>query len=203
MYSRRFWVDTETTGLDTKRHFAFQISYLIEEDNVILQSRTLEFRPEQYDLYEFSKEAEDVHGYSRDKIISLQPETAAFTILLGDLKKYGSKRLTLAGYNINFDIRFLKAVFDRNKPAKGLDSGAFYKYFDYMHFDILQFVQAYRIAGIINLQHIDLESICRYFGINTKEAHNSMADILNTKAVFDKMSGMIDRRCGFGLELFS
>jgi DNA polymerase III epsilon subunit-like protein len=203
VYSRRFWVDTETTGLDTKRHFAFQISYLIEENDEILRSRTLEFRPERYDLYEFSKEAEDVHGYSREKIISLQPEPAAFAVLIGDLKKYGRKRLTLAGYNINFDIRFLKAIFDRNEVAKGIDSGAFYKYFDYMHFDILQFVQAYRIAGIISLQHIDLESICRYFGINTKEAHNSMADILNTKTVFDRMAGMIDRQKGFGFELFS
>jgi DNA polymerase III epsilon subunit-like protein len=203
VYSRRFWVDTETTGLDAKRHFAFQISYLIEENNVILQSQTLEFRPERYDLYEFSKEAEDVHGYSRDKIISFQPETAAFTVLLGDLKKYGRKRLTLAGYNINFDIRFLKAVFDRNRAANGLDSGAFYKYFDYMHFDMLQFVQAYRIAGVIGLQHIDLESICRYFGINTKDAHNSMADIRNTKTVFDRMAGMINRQNGSDLELFS
>ena len=202
MYSRRFWVDTETTGLDTQRHFAFQISYLIEENNVILRSRTLEFRPERYELYEFSKEAEDIHGYSRDKIISLQPEKTAFAVLLGDLKRYGKKRLTLAGYNINFDIRFLKAIFDRNKAANSLDSSAFYKYFDYMHFDMLQFVQAYRIAGIISLPHIDLESICRYFGINTEEAHNSMIDILNTKAVFDRMSGMINRQSGFQPELF-
>ncbi|MDR2796160.1 MAG: 3'-5' exonuclease [Spirochaetaceae bacterium] len=200
MYARRFWVDTETTGLDTKRHFAFQISYLIEEDNVILHRRTLEARPERYDLYEFSKDAEDVHGYSRDKIISLQPEAAAFAVLLDDLKQYGGKRLTLAGYNISFDIRFLKALFDRNKAATGQYS-VFYKYFDYMYFDILQFVQAYRIAGIINLQHIDLESICRYFGINTKDAHNSMTDILNTKSVFDKMAGMIDRQSGFEFEI--
>jgi DNA polymerase III epsilon subunit-like protein len=203
VYSRRFWVDTETTGLDTKRHFAFQISYLIEENNVILHSRTLEFRPERYDLYEFSKEAENVHGYSRDKIISLQPETTAFALLINDLKQYAKKRLTLAGYNVNFDIRFLKALFDRNNAAAGSSWNIFYKYFDYMYFDILQFVQAYRIAGIISLQHIDLESICRYFGINTKEAHNSMTDIVNTKAVFDRMAGMIDRQNGLGFETLS
>jgi DNA polymerase III epsilon subunit-like protein len=193
-------VDTETTGLDTKRHFAFQISYLIEENNVILHSRTLESRPERYDLYEFSKEAEDVHGYSRDRIVSFQPETTAFAVLLRDLKQYGRKRLTLAGYNINFDIRFLKAVFDRNKAAGGQVPNIFYKYFDYMYFDILQFVQAYRVAGVIGLEHIDLESICRYFGINTRDAHNSMSDILNTKAVFDRMAGMIDKQRGFDLE---
>jgi DNA polymerase III epsilon subunit-like protein len=148
-------------------------------------------RPDQYDLYEFSKEAENVHGYSREQIILFQPERAAFAALMDDLKLYGKKRLTLTGYNINFDIRFLKAMFERGSESKSGDS--FYKYFDYMSCDILQFVQAYRIGGIIDLQHIDLESICRYFGINTANAHHSMADILNTKAVFDKMIGMIDK----------
>jgi DNA polymerase III epsilon subunit-like protein len=193
VYIRRFWIDTETTGFDTKRHFAFQISYLIEEKNVILHRRTLELRPDQYDRYEFNKEAESIHGYSREQIISFQPEAAAFAILIDDLKRYGKKRLTLTGYNVNFDIRFLKAMFERSSMA-GNTTEIFYKYFDYMSCDILQFVQAYRIAGIIGLQHIDLESICRYFGINTADAHHSMADILNTKAVFDKMTSMIDSK---------
>jgi DNA polymerase III epsilon subunit-like protein len=203
VYSRRFWVDTETTGFDTRKNFIFQISYLIEENNVILHRRTLEFRPERYDQFEFNREAENVHGCSRDKIISFQPETAAFAALINDLKRYGRKRLTLAGYNINFDIRFLKAFFDRNKAANNRDSNIFYKYFDYMYFDILQFVQAYRVAGIIDLPHIDLESICRYFGINTDGAHNSMTDVLNTKAIFDRMAGMIDRESGLEIEILT
>jgi DNA polymerase III epsilon subunit-like protein len=193
MYTKRFWVDVETTGFDTGKHFAFQVSYLIEENNAVLHQRTLEMRPDQYGRYEFSKDAENVHGYSREQIISFQPEPAAFAVLIDDLKRYGKKRLTLTGYNINFDIRFLKAIFDRN-GASGKSGDSFYKYFDYMTCDILQFVQAYRIAGIIDLPHIDLESVCRYFGINTEGAHHSMTDILNTKAVFDRMTDAIDRK---------
>jgi DNA polymerase III alpha subunit (gram-positive type) len=185
MYTRRFWVDTETTGLKPDKNFAFQISYLIEEGGAILHSRTLEFRPDEYDNYEFNKKAEAVHGYSRDKIISLQSETEGFAALTSDLSHYGNERLTLTGYNINFDIGFLKAIFRRNKQAS-----AFYKYFDYIHCDILQFVQACRVAGIINIDHINLENICHYFGINTETVHHSMTDILNTKSVFDKLTGM-------------
>jgi DNA polymerase III epsilon subunit-like protein len=188
MYTKRFWVDVETTGFDTRRHFAFQMSYLIEENNAVLHRRTLEMRPDRYDSYEFSKEAENVHGYSREQIILFQPEREVLTALIDDLRVYGKKRLTLTGYNINFDIRFLKAMFDRG--SGGNPNNSFYKYFDYMSCDILQFVQAYRIGGIIDLPHIDLESVCRYFGIDTADAHHSMADILNTKAVFDKMIGM-------------
>jgi DNA polymerase III epsilon subunit-like protein len=188
VYTKRFWIDVETTGFNTKRHFAFQMSYLIEENNAILYKRTLEMRPDIYDQYEFSKGAENVHGYSREQIVLFQPERAAFAALIDDLRLYGKKRLTLTGYNINFDIRFLKAMFERCSDEKS--TGSFYEYFDYMSCDILQFVQAYRIGGIIDLQHIDLESVCRYFGISIADAHHSMTDILNTKAVFDKMIGM-------------
>jgi DNA polymerase III epsilon subunit-like protein len=185
MYTKRFWVDTETTGFYPKKHFAFQISYLIEEDNVILQRRTLELRPDRYDDYEFSRGAEAVHGYSRDRIISLPPEAEAIAALAGDLDMYGQGRLTPAGYNVDFDIRFIKALFERNKSL-----GQFSKYFDYLNCDVLQFVQACRVAGIISLPRIDLGSICRYLDIDTGGAHNSMADILCTKAVFDRLAGM-------------
>jgi uncharacterized protein YprB with RNaseH-like and TPR domain len=186
MYTRRFWVDTETTGLSSAKHFAFQISYLIEENNVILHSRTLELRPNDYEKYVFSKQAEAVHGYSRDKIVALQPETEALTALFQDLEQYGKDRLTITGYNINFDIGFIKAMLNRGGAAS-----AFYKYFDRMHCDIMQLVQACRIAGIICLPHINLESVCRHFGIDTETTHHSMTDILNTRAVFNKITGIL------------
>lgn len=190
MYTKRFWVDTETTGLDAARHFAFQISYLIEENGVILHSRTLETRPDDYENYEFSKRAEEIHGYPQDKITAFQPEREAIAALLGDLEQYGKDRLTITGYNINFDIGFMKALLNRGGAGR-----AFYKYFDRMYCDVMQLVQAFRIAGRICLPNIDLESVCSYFGINTETAHHSMTDILNTKAVFDKITGNPPRQC--------
>jgi DNA polymerase III epsilon subunit-like protein len=216
MYTRRFWVDTETTGLDWKagsvprqynkfsyptknpatsgvlhsrKHFAFQISYLIEENNRILAERTLEMRPDNYEQFYFDKEAEAVNGYSKEKILSLAPEAEQYKILLADLQQFAQNRLTLTGYNISFDIHFLQALFNRNKPA-GKKKSVFYDYFDYMPCDIMQFVQGCRIAGKLDLPGISLEKVCEHLGINIEGAHNSMADIVNTKAVFDRL---IDR----------
>ncbi|MDR1863526.1 MAG: 3'-5' exonuclease [Treponema sp.] len=189
MYTRRFWVDTETTGLNPKKHFAFQISYLIEADNKILLERTLEMCPDNYEGFEFTKEAEKIHGYSRAKIRSLPPETEPYSVLLEDLRQFAENRLTITGYNIPFDIYFLKAFFARHKPA-GTRKGLFYQYFDYMYCDVMQLVQAHRIAGKLNLPSIELEKVCTHLGISVEGAHNSMIDILNTKAVFDRL---IDR----------
>jgi DNA polymerase-3 subunit epsilon len=191
MYTRRFWVDTETTGLDSRKHFAFQVSYFIEENNCILVERTLEMRPDNYDHFAFDKEAEAVHGYSREKIVSLVPEQEQYKILLADLQQFAHNRLTLTGYNIQFDIYFLEALFIRNNPA-GEGKSVFYDYFDYMPCDIMQFVQAYRIAGKLDLPSIELEKVCDYLGISIEGAHNSMTDIVNTKAVFDRLIGGIN-----------
>jgi DNA polymerase III epsilon subunit-like protein len=184
MYTRRFWVDTETTGLDPKRHFAFQISYLIEENGKVLLDRTLEMHPDDHRTFEFTKEAERVHGYSRGEILSLAPESEQFGILLEDLRRFAGNRLTLTGYNIPFDIDFLQAIFTRCKPER-TGPNSFYKYFDYMYCDVMQLVQAHRIAGKLNLPSIELDKVCEYLGISTQGAHNSMTDIRNTKAVFD------------------
>jgi DNA polymerase III epsilon subunit-like protein len=188
MYTRRFWVDTETTGLDSRKHFAFQISYFIEENNRILAERTLEMCPANYEHFVFDKEAEAVHGYSKERIQSLPAESEQYKILIGDLQQFAQDRLTLTGYNIQFDLYFLQALFNRNKPA-GRKTSFFYEYFDYMPCDIMQFVQGCRIAGTLDLPGISLEKVCGHLGICVDGAHNSMTDIVNTKAVFDTLVG--------------
>ncbi|MFP3043758.1 hypothetical protein LQZ19_18255 [Treponema primitia] len=194
MYTRRFWVDTETTGLDSRKHFAFQISYFIEENNRLLLERTLEMHPDNYEQFEFDPEAEDVHGYSKEKILSFSSESEQFSVFLEDLRQYGKNRLTITGYNVLFDIHFLRALFARetalrnarNEPSNP-ETTDFYNYFDYMYCDVMQLVQAHRVAGKLNLPSIELEKVCGHFGISIEGAHHSMTDIVNTKAVFDRL----------------
>jgi len=81
-----FWTDTETTGLDSRRHFAFQISYFIAEGKKILIQRTLEMRPDNYDDFVFDSRAEDVHGYSRERILSFPSESEQYKVLIDDWK---------------------------------------------------------------------------------------------------------------------
>jgi uncharacterized protein YprB with RNaseH-like and TPR domain len=186
MYTRRFWVDTETTGLDAGKHFAFQISYFIEENNTVLVKRTLETHPENYEHFKFSGDAEKVHGFSKEKIISFPPEPEQYAILLDDLRRFAKKRLTITGYNVSFDICFLEAFFNRNNPGRS-GKKVFYGFFDYMYCDIMQLAQAHRIAGKLELPSIQLEKVCRHLGISTEGAHHSMIDILNTRAVFERL----------------
>lgn len=182
MYKKRFWVDTETTGTDARKNFMFQISYLIEENNNILLKRTLEMRPDNYEAFEFDADAEKVHKYPKEKIISFQSEKEAYKQLIADLEPFKADRLTIAGYTVDFDIKFIKQLFFRNFAI-----GKFKDYFDYMPFDIMQFVQGLRVAGVIELESIALEEVCKYLNIDITGAHHSMVDIVATKNAFDTL----------------
>ncbi|MDR3049514.1 MAG: hypothetical protein LBV16_06760 [Elusimicrobiota bacterium] len=192
MYKRRFWLDVETTGISAKKNFAFQMSYLIEEDNEILTKRTIEMRPDNYVNFEFDEKASKVHGYSKEQIISMQSEQSGYQTLISDLEIYAGQKLTICGYSVDFDIQFMRAVFYRNKPkGNPRKSGLFYDYFDPMPFDIMQFVQGFRIAGVLDLDKIPLDKACCAFNISTEGAHNSMIDIIATKQLFDALKGSI------------
>jgi len=98
-------------------------------------------------------------------------------------------KLIITGYNIDFDVRFIKALFWRNKApeARYTDYSA---YFHPMPCDVLQLAQNHRIAGKLDLPNLKLETVCSHFGISTEGAHHSMVDILNTKRVFDILMRM-------------
>jgi DNA polymerase III epsilon subunit-like protein len=194
MSTRHFWLDTETTGLDARKHFAFQFSYLIEETGEILFSRTLEMRPDDPSAFVFSRGAENVHGYSRERILALPPESEQYPTLIADLDRWApsagetaAARFVLVGYNTEFDKRFLQALFTRNTPgAKGWNR--YFSYFHPMVCDVLQLAQSHRVAGLLNLPSLNLETVCKHFGLNTQDAHHSMSDILNTRAVFRRLT---------------
>jgi DNA polymerase III epsilon subunit-like protein len=136
--------------------------------------------------FSFDPQAEKVHGYSKEKILSFPSEKEQYKVLIDDLKLYAGEPLTITGYNIDFDIRFIKALFWRNKAPQSRYSN-YFTYFHPMPCDVLQLAQNHRIAGKLDLPNLQLETLCSHFGISTEGAHHSMVDILNTKRVFDKL----------------
>jgi DNA polymerase III alpha subunit (gram-positive type) len=190
MLKKRFWVDVETTGLNSKKNFAFQISYIVEENGADLLKRKLELRPDNYEEFVFDVNAEKVHGISKDKIVSFQSESRAYGILIEDLSLFAGDRMTVVGYNVDFDIKFLKTMFYRNNPQNSNQS-VFYKYFDFVPFDILQFAQGCRAAGLIDSNSLTLENICKSLNIDISGAHDSMVDITATKCIFEKLQKLI------------
>lgn len=173
------WLDTETTGLDPNKHFAIQLSYIGIIDNEIKFDNDLFLRPQYIENFQFSQEALDVNKRTKQEIEAFKFENEQIKILLNDLSK-NQYRYYIAGYNVNFDIEFLKAIFSRLHLNM-------HDHFNYLYLDVLQLVINLKLAGKINPDNCRLQTILQYFDLikDVNTLHNAKQDIICTKLLYD------------------
>ncbi len=183
------YIDTETTGLDSKIHGLTEVAFIIEIDGKEVEKGLLQIDPlsyakdiaiEQEALYITNKTLADITEY--------QDSYIQFREFMQILDKYIDKfdkndRFTINGYNTNFDIGFIKEWFKDNQYN-------FYStYFSYKELDVFALVKYLKYLGSINTRDDKLKTICDYFGIPFNP-HNALDDIIATK----KLNGLIVKR---------
>lgn len=173
---KRLFFDCETTGLDCKEYGIVQISGLIIIDEKEVNSFDLYMCP-QNTMYD--QKALDVHGYSIDDIIQFPSSSEQFKVFKSILDLHIDKynrddKFTVGGYNVAFDLGFLKAWFESNDD-KYLGS-----YINWYCIDPLYVLYFLRSLGwLIDLKNYKLETVCKYFGIELK-AHDALSDVRAT-----------------------
>ena len=119
---RFLWLDTETTGLEVTDSAAFELAFILVDGGKVICERCFFLNPLN-DTIKYHEEAGKVHGYSEQDIKSFpdereqMPKIANFLEEARELwQKDGSKseKLVIAGYNVEFDIKHLKALLERN-----------------------------------------------------------------------------------------
>lgn len=176
-----FWLDCETTNTDPNTGFAFQYAYLIEKEGKILSANNIKMRPVNTEKYELNPTAFEINKIDPATLFNYELEENALKILKNDLKPF-STRLCVCGYNVQFDIEFLKATLSRN----GLN---YFDYFQYIHYDVMQLVRGLVVNNKINVPNIKLATIAKYFKLPFEKEHDAIADILVTKQINDIIMG--------------
>lgn len=183
------WFDVETGGTNEKTDALIQLSALAEINGEIVEEIDLKMKPVQGKKVSF--EAISKHGMTMDMINSFESPADSFENFYSFLQRNGGApskltRYIMAGYNPEFDCRFLSEWFQDI-------TGGPYKYWDYCQFsplDVLTTLRAMRYHGVINIPDTKLETVCKYFGIEIK-AHDALSDIKATreltKLVFGKL----------------
>lgn len=172
-----FWLDSETTSIDPNKGFAFQYAYFGEENGKILFSNEIRLRPVNAEKFELNPEAFAVNEIDPADLLTYELEETALQKLRADLKPF-KERFCVCGYNVSFDIEFLKATLYRNKIN-------YFDYFQYIHYDVMQLVRGLVVNNKIKVPNIRLKTVAEYFGLAEFKAHDAMADILTTKQVND------------------
>ena len=182
------YIDTETGGVDFQKSALIQLSGIVEIDGV--EKEKFNFYVKPFLNSEVTEEALQVQGrtfeeLSTDKYVD---EKIVYRDFVAILDKYIDKydktdKFLVAGFNVNFDINIIKALFLRNHNSflySYIESAAFV--LDPMQ--IVTFLQETQVLP--KLVNNKLGTLCEYFDIKF-EAHDSLEDIVATKALIKKI----------------
>lgn len=170
------YFDVETTGLDPEKNDIIQLAYILEEDGVEKFEGNLKMQPLNWG--EISEKALEVNGVTRSQLKEYPMPQKAHAFFMDDLQAFGAKWVIPCGYNVNFDIGFLKAWF-KKMGFSGYGSMFTYKPIDpYQVIILLDSIKPYY------LKNHKLETMARYYGIEL-QAHDAMSDIRATKKLLE------------------
>jgi len=151
-------LDTETTGLDPALERIVEIAILTYQDGTLVETYETLINPGKL----MPPMASAVNGITDDMLIGAPSFSE-----VAELIRERIDGVTIVGYNIDFDLRFLSASFARHGHAIDLSK----------KLDVLSFARAALPYGTVPNHR--LETIKRHFGI-TRGSHRAADDCLTT-----------------------
>jgi len=177
------WFDVETTGLDPKENDIIQLSGMIEIDNEIKD--TFNFKMQPYNWNSISDEALKINNTTIEDLKSYEDPNIQYKKFRSILDKYVSKfdkldKFIAAGYNVRFDIDFLKEYFIKN------NNSYLFSYIGGYSLDVYQIVIALYHLNLKReypVKNFKLETLAQDEGIEIK-AHDALSDVEATRELY-------------------
>jgi len=192
MGKRILFVDTETGGLDPAQHSILSLGAVVYQDGEVLD-RFYSVVNEGINL-SVTPGALKVNGFTVD---SIERDGLLPTEVLYDLgtfmKRWGlTKDVTLAGHNVNFDIGFIKRLFD-----KGGWGAKYTDVFSYRSIDTMAIAGFLSYAKLIKTSRVSLDNLLTEFHLKREEKdHNALEDAELAAKVFTAMVGLVSNPTG-------
>jgi DNA polymerase III epsilon subunit-like protein len=177
------YFDTETTGTNVRMHDVWQFAAIAEINRQPVESVIFEFQPFNWDYV--SPEALEIHGRNTEYLRGLQTPRQGYNQIRKFLEKYIKKfnkkdKFIACGYNIDFDMQFMKAFFEKNGDQF---FGSWVQMNSNTYWDVLHLVRLLWRRGFIPTENCKLETICNYFGIPIN-AHDAFSDICASRELW-------------------
>ena len=185
MSSKTIWIDTETTGVIPSENAVIQIAMMVEINGKILDRVVYTLKPFDGDVIE--DKALEVNGITREQLDKYPDPKEVFPMIMKMLNSHidqydRSDKFIVAGYNTQFDMDFLRALWDK------MGHKYFGSYFYHKPIDIDAIVVLInRLKGELP-QYAKLIDALKRFGIDPPEdLHDAMADIVYTRKLYGKV----------------
>jgi DNA polymerase-3 subunit epsilon len=181
---KKFYFDTETTGLNPEKNDIIQLAGIIEINGEEKERFILEMQPFSYDNIE--QGALDTHKITIDKIKTFQTPQQAYKEIITLFDRYVDKynksdKFIVCGYNVKFDIEFLTNFFKKN------NNEYLFSYFGAVQ-DPLPVFGYLKGCGQINPENLKLVTMCQELNVSLENAHDAMADVSATKKLIEVLN---------------
>lgn len=185
--NRVFYFDVETSGTNASKHSIIQIAYQLEHSGNVVVSESTLVTP--FPGAEIDPKALEVSGITMAELVGAPSYQDVYRELSILFDKYVDKfdkrdKLTVCGYNVSFDIGFLRALWEKNGDkylGSYLRLGA--------PIDPRYIVPFYQHLGLIKpTSDNKLSTVAEAMGIDAGGAHDALEDVRMTKAILHKLS---------------
>ena len=180
MEDRLLFIDTETGGLNPEEHSLLSLALVVWEDMEIIDSKEILINDGKLSVTDEALAINHI-DIEKHKITALSPSRAMDEIFLF-INKYfpGTKKITLAGHNVQFDINFLRLFFTGNYED-------FSKYFSHRIIDTSSILYYLYLTGYIKYRATSSDEAFELFEIKVKNRHTALGDALATAKLFNKL----------------
>lgn len=172
------YFDVETGGLKPNENPLLQLAMIVEIDGEVKEEVEWNIQPRKNDIID--DKALEINGLKKEDFPSFIPPDRVLreiqTVLGKYVNKYDKKdKFVTAGYNVDFDTRFLRSFFFRGNDK------FFYSYFHKIKIDPMKDMEEAYHTGAIDTINYKLTTVCKYFDIKLDDAHTALADIRATR----------------------
>lgn len=181
---KQIWIDTETGGLDPVNSALLQLAGFIIIDGEFKEYFNIRIQQPPNKIIE--PKALEVHKLDPNEGV---PLFRAYLDFISILEKYISKfdaddKLQIFGYGVKFDVDFLRQFFlDNNDKFFG-------SYFWHPPVCVMT-LAANKLSSIrYKLPNFKLTTLCEYFNIDIDNAHDALADITATHALYERLENI-------------
>jgi len=169
-------IDTETTGLDLKKHEIIQlgiIEYELKDNADLICLKKHEFKIKPSNILAASPEALNINGYNEND----WKNSISFVKCFNILEEIFSKSDHLIGQNLIFDLRFISKQYWKY----GIKFPKIPKYIDTKS-------MGQQLVNEGKLKSCSMDSMCKYFNIKySGRAHTALADCERTVIVWEQL----------------
>lgn len=186
------YLDLETTGLNPKTCGIIECAGLFELNGEVVHEFNLLINPYTFPIpggVEVQEKALAVNNRTIPEIQTFINQEEAFKYLLQCIDhfidNFNCNNPFIIGYNINFDVEFIKEWFLLNNTK-------YAAYFNYKSIDIYQLVLSMCYLNIFDFGDNNLKDMCLKLDIDLTNAHTALADIKASRLLYKKLIGYMN-----------